>query len=173
MSTPDAEVVATFPLDGQKQANTDNLKAFKIEFPGHINVTGEIRGHYAGCKAVEFITGPTHDPLDQQINDYFTNLKGVVVVREYVLADRVILLYTRTLSNEELADFEEFSAEIGAKMSAAKEKRLNAKAEEEEKAKAAEKEAERLANVGKTCEEHHAALIEENRKLRKAKNADH
>ena len=126
-----------------------------IEFPGNVNLVGNITGSFPGCK-VAFIKGEGEE-LANNLNAYFSandNLNASYI-REVVVPGGLLIFWTKALSNEEIEVFDQFNSEVEQKMRLWKDKRDAAKREEEEKQLAIEKEKARLVALGLQCEKNH------------------
>lgn len=140
----------------------------KSFWPGNMKFANE-RGHFSGC-AVKTFRGDANTAPDEELNKWANANPGLLVVELNTNNDDTItVIYTKTMSPEEIEEYDDLArswAELSEKRKAAKEE---AAAAQEKAQRDAEKEVRRLVEVGKTCEHHHASLVEENRKLKKGK----
>lgn len=124
----------------------------EVNFPGRINIGGD--SHYSGCRAITFRTS-------DEFNAFFDDDKnfGTLVVKIFETDGGITVLYTKALSEEELADFNESNAEVQKVMEAKRRKRLETKAKLEELEEKREKEEKRLAALGRQCEKNHPKKV--------------
>lgn len=126
------------------------------EWPGAINVAGNMQGSYSGCKLILLSTV-------QEVNTFFENNPNALLVKLEPFNGGIYVLYTKFLTDEELQDFDEFNAEVEHMMRERRAKRAEAKEAEVKKLQTIEEEKERLAVVGKRCIENHGHIIKEKR----------
>lgn len=138
-----------------------------LELPGNVAFAGDIGGTFAGVRCA-FIPGTRQD-LAEAVNEFFAKIEmGCLWIRECIVpGEGMYVWYTRNLSNEEREIYEEAQMKVEDIMrdvlaKRGEEKRLLAEAEQKRVV-----ELERLAGVGKKCEEHHAALVKEKRAAKK------
>lgn len=119
--------------------------------PGHLNITGQIPGHYSRC-AVEMVAGYGTSVADA-INNWAASHQGFVVVNIQVIDSQTALItYTRTLDDETIEVLNEWGAEIQAKV----EKNAQARREAEATAEKTKREEEkRLMDLGRKCLANH------------------
>jgi hypothetical protein len=119
-----------------------------IEYPGKINYSGEIRGHYSGCKMIAFSCA-------EDMNTFFENTQHVIVVQIVPTATSINVLYTTALTPEELDDLGAWGRdmrEFMASREAARQADRDAAQKIKDDAAAEEK---RLAALGRQCEVNH------------------
>ena len=149
-----------------KDTDTAQNDVNPVPYPGKINWTGEIRGHYSGTKCVQFDRS-ANKPLADQINEFFEANPNQLVVGLFPIGDAaVIMFYTATLTPEEIEKINRFGREIRAKMAEEEAKAEEMKQENKIKVEKAVQEQNRLADVGKTCESNHGAIMDEYRDLK-------
>jgi hypothetical protein len=158
----------TVPEVSPENLNQPNVK--HEEYPGKINFA-DVRGNYPGCAAIEF-----RDAIE--MNSFFADNPNRLVVAVFPTQRRfmggvvefyITCLYTKILTDEEIAEFNEVQSEARRLIDERKAKREAArKLIEEEKVKQLQ-EQKRLLDLGRKCEENHGGLVEENRKLKKGK----
>lgn len=144
-------------LAQQKPDGTLDIR--KIQYPGKINVASErgIHGHFGGCAAIEF--GGVI-----AMNEWFAAHPGLLLVDwRPSYGSHVVALYTRTLTDEEIAEYNEINEEVARTISERRETEAKLKEENEAKVKEAEeklkkraddeyKELKRLAELGRRHE---------------------
>ena len=142
-----------------------------VQFPGNINMAGDRGGSFPGA-TVTFIAGEG-EGLAKAMGEFFNapDMGLVTYIREVPVPGGMLVYWTKHLDDEELALFDETNREIQEKMRLWREERQKAKDTEREKREALAKEQERLAVVGKRCEENHGHLVKEARKLKSVKGA--
>lgn len=130
-----------------------------VGHPGSIAYAAK-HGHYAGCKMEVFES--TTD-----LNKFFEENKGFLVVDIIPRANgQLVVLYNKALNDEEMemltqyqSDWEEF-----------REQKMASRREADALEKAAEKKLEteklELQELGRKCRDNHAAVIEDNQKLK-------
>lgn len=123
--------------------------------PGKVNITGEVRGNYTGCKLIHFDEA-------EHINEFFSAdaQKGMVVVGVYPTMRGYLVAYTALLDGDDLEILQAWDRDFKA----FRDERLaeKEKLKAEQAAKDAENAAEqrRLAKVGAHAEQHWKPIIE-------------
>lgn len=140
----------------QKEKKTEDEKVKNV-WPGTLKVANE-RGYFSGCTSVEL------DP--EQLDIYFQDKPNHLIVHvgsPSAVNGQVHVIWTKTVTDEELAEFTEVQQEARAIIEERKRKRAEAEAQaqldatkqERETAEAAKKELEelrRLADLGRKHE---------------------
>ncbi len=109
------------------------------------------------------------------MNDYFKENKGRLVVSvTYAGADldgtsKFLVAFTKTVSEKESAWLSRYGQKVREEMAKETDEQEEMDRKNQAEQLRQDAEARRLAQVGKTCEAHHAPLVEENRALKKKK----
>lgn len=143
---------------------TDEVKkeddgARGTNFPGTINFDGK-----PGCRAVAFVDADA-------MNEFFAKNNGCLVVQMFpdILHGGIVVLYTIVLSDEELELMNDRQQALDELTAEKTRERLASAQASRDAENAVKAEVNRLAALGKKCEHDHNGLVEENRKLKKAK----
>lgn len=112
--------------------------------PGHINVAHE-RGYFVGCKVFTFESA-------EELNKFFEENKTLLCVDIYEAWGKLAVLTHRVIEAEEMAQYQEFSRQVDAKMQEWKQKQAEASQAEAVRAAKEQAELKRLAEVGKNYE---------------------
>lgn len=137
-----------------------------VQFPGSLNLAGNSAGSFPGA-AVSFIAGEG-EALATNMAAFFEDKGLVTYIKEVVVPGGILVYWTKHLDQEELGFFDEVNMEVEQRMRVWREEKAKLKNAEQEKAEAFKKEQERLAVLGKRCEENHGAVLKE-RKLKAVK----
>lgn len=117
------------------------------------------RENVSNCRALHFFTA-------RGMNKWFANNHGYLVVQAGSNFWGHNLIVGKVLSDEEYAEMMEIMELVNIE----RDKRAQARREQEDKRKEAEEAAKQeqldLLELGKKCRENHAAIIEENRKMK-------
>lgn len=134
----------------------DDKKAEEIatKFPGHINFSGQINGHYSGALAVEFVNA-------QDMNNFFEANRHVIVTGVWPQGNGTILcIYTTQLESRDLRYLAEWDEKVNDYLARRREEDDAAEIAEEEAKRAEKAETERLAALGRKCELNHKKIKE-------------
>jgi hypothetical protein len=112
--------------------------------PGHINVAHE-RGYFVGCKVFTFDNA-------EALNEFFAENKTLLCVDIYEAWGKLAVLVHRVIEAEEMAQYQEFSKQVDAKMQEWKQKQAEASQAEDIRKAKEQAELKRLAEVGKNYE---------------------
>ena len=131
-------------------------------YPGDINIGGGFfEGHYPGNLAKVFESSydeaskAFHD-VDHAMNEFFKVNQNMVTTGVFPLGEgKVLALFTRFMSTEEVEGIQRFSSEIRAKLDAERTKKAAQLAEEAKRERDAALEQRRLAALGLKCEQNH------------------
>ena len=129
----------------------DDKKAEEIatKYPGHINFSGQINGHYSGALAVVFDTV-------RELNEYFKINQHVIVVGLWPLFNGSILaMYTTQMEQQDLRDLAEWGEKVEDFLASKREERLNLEISNEKAKQEAEAAAAKYVTLGKHCEANH------------------
>jgi hypothetical protein len=128
--------------------------------PGHINV--DLTDTAASsCRALGF-SGT------QQMNEFFEREgDGLIVVYIGVMSDGIVALVAQTMSDEERQELMEVQYLVAEQMEVRRKAREEAKAKAGEATRKLEEDRRALVELGRKCRDNHAAVIEENTRLKK------
>lgn len=118
---------------------------------GPIHISGEVQGSYTHCAMKEFDDAAA-------VEAFFREQTNCVVTHMLVRADKLVVVFTRQLTREELEDIRAWDQERKAFFDRRAQERAAAQAETRAAEKAAADEAKRLRNLGEHCEKNHGAL---------------
>ncbi len=132
---------------------TDDKKAEEIatKYPGFINFSGQVNGHYSGAKILSFQSAT-------EINKFFEANQHVIVTGIFPRESEILVVYTTQLDQKDLQYLGEWGEKVDAYLSQRREE--DAKLEEEAeliKVKA-EAETKELAERGRKCIQHHKKI---------------
>lgn len=167
-------------IDGQVAPLNDPLKAG--EFPGHINVA-DVRGNYPGCLMKVFEPdSPTDLPegtrpltAEEKMNGFFRDnpnrLVAMMTAHDSPQGTVLVVLFTKTLTEDDLREMEAFNTEFRARQEERKRKHMEAEIKNKEEEIKQGIENKRLQTVGRACEEQgHAKKLDElQREIKKLK----
>lgn len=114
----------------------------------------------SNCKAMQFAT------VDE-LNEYFRAHPGTFATQVSSDPTGILCIVNRTLTKEEQTILEEQGDVMRTMLAEKKKQREDAKAAEEAANQAKLDEVERMLALGRQCEKNHAAVIEDNGKLKK------
>lgn len=127
---------------------------------GHINVSFNSQINYSNVKPMTF----------ERVEDLEAALKDkpghIVVWMGNDKFGNIVVLVSRELSDEEINELHEWQGDLERLRNERRMERAKATIAQKEAEAAAEKEQQNLIAEGRTCREHHGALIEDNRKLK-------
>lgn len=137
-----------------------------VDFPGDMFL-GDPAGGYIGVEAA-FVPGEG-PALVTALRDFFTTTcPRAQLIREVPLQGGLLVYYTKKMTDEDLAEFDEVSTEVNTALKKRREERNKAKVDQQERENAQRQEFARLAALGKRCELEHTHLFKEARAERKA-----
>ncbi len=159
MAEIDASKLKT--VDEQSNANVALVKDKLGEFLawGHINFESANGVIQSGCRAVVFDSA-------EAMNSYFEEHNGIFAAQIFPMEGKLVALCNRTLDEDDQLVLSDYHEEVRKKVAELKEGREKAKLDEENALKDRVAELERLQEIGKKCEHNHAAVIEDNQKLK-------
>jgi hypothetical protein len=132
-----------------------NKKLISERAPGHMNMAGEVRGHYAHSAVKEF--QEANGPLDQQINEWAKTMPvPYLVAGIYYAPPRCMLVYTLNLDDDDIQEMNENQEEIDRILKASRERKAAKRREDEEAAQKVHAEEEELIKLGKRCRDNHS-----------------
>lgn len=116
-----------------------------VKWPGKIAYSGEIRGHYAGCRLASFQTA-------EEVNDFFEQTPHVICVNLFTTATGIFALYTTALNADELDDLAAWGREQRQYMVERQAMRDQTKLDAQAAERAEKLELKRLAELGRRHE---------------------
>ena len=154
------------PTQNNRQVGK-NEKLKPSDYPGKLKLAVD-RGHAAGALAVEFRGADEmnayFEARDNHLIHHISTLPGSAET-----APTILVIYSKVLTEEELAEHMEVMEEVQKIIEERKARREEAEEKSREAELKAAAEEKRLISVGRKCEANHDGLIEENRKLRSKK----
>lgn len=126
------------------------------KYPGKLYRSGEVAGHYFGCKAKLFIKYGGGPEVDDQLNKWAeeNDLKYIVVEMQYSY-DALLILYTQRLDEEDQQVLRDHGDEIARVVQEKRDERRKAKEEAEAALLKTMQEERELAELGRRCKENH------------------
>ena len=133
---------------------------------GCINIGGQFSGHYSKCNAA-LIAGGTRVSVAEAMEEFFAANPGMLVVSITPMTDdTVLVLYTKTLDEEEIEVLQEYGAELLAKVEARRAAEQAEKEKEAEEKELKDRETRELAEWARTHKDLFDAKVREVRELK-------
>jgi hypothetical protein len=141
---------------------------------GHINIGGQFSGHYSKCKAkvinayrANEAGGREEVGLDSMLEGFFEANPGMLVVSITPLSPyEVLVVYTKTMDEEEIEVVQEYGAELLAKVEARRAKAQAEKEAAEAEQEKKDKEMRELAEWARTHKDLFDSTVRELRELK-------
>lgn len=141
------------------------MKDLTSQYPGKMAVANE-RGTYAGCRLKLFV-GTSPKDLEEQVNDFFVKNQGLLVVDvRFPTSEMAAITYTGQVDDEYQRAVTRLHDVVQQQLALEKAKELEEEERLEKQRIEKEKDERRLIGVGRTCEEHHRPVIDENKALK-------
>lgn len=141
-------------------ALTAEAKLMKSLDFGHINFESSNGIIQSNCLAIGFTNA-------HELNKYFKDNPGTFACQIIGMNDHLIAIVNRQLDDDEQDILRDKSDVMRTMLKEKTEAREEAKRLNEESIRKRADELERLAELGRKCETNHAAVLKENRKLKK------
>lgn len=129
--------------------------------PGHLNLAGDVRGHYAYSAVKEFKA--INGPLDEQINKWAETMPvPYLVAAIHYAPPSCLLVYTLNLDQEDIQEMNDHAEEIDRILAEKRAIRAAKKKADEEAAQKVFEEEAKLIELGRRCRDNHSKKGEKN-----------